>query len=197
MEYTLLTDEELVKLAQEKDADAVSELMVRYKNYVKVTSRSFFLIDGDSEDLLQEGMLGIFKAITTFNGRSSFKSYVYLCIRSNILTAIKKSNREKHKPLNNALSLSGIGENEEDKTLYVMDKSGNPEALYISKESEIELNKQINDLLSELELNILRLYLKGYSYSEIGESLSKDSKSVDNAIQRIKKKLSIAVKKAN
>ena len=104
--YEITSDEELVALAKNNDESATTELIGRYKNYVKKIVRPFFLAGGDSEDLLQEGMLGVFKAIETFNGKSSFKSYVYLCVKTSIISLVKKYNSGKNKPLNNFVSLS-------------------------------------------------------------------------------------------
>ena len=188
MKYNNLTDEELAFLAK-TDEIALERLMEKYKPLINAQARSYFLNSGDASDLVQEGMIGVFKAITSFNGKSSFKTYVYTCIRSNIITAIKKSNRIKHKPLNNYLSLSGYDGDDEDKTLLISDKNFDPEKNYIEKEEEKELKNKIKENLSDFEHEILVLYLQGFSYSDISKKTGKKEKSIDNAIQRIRKKL--------
>ena len=189
MDYINLTDEQLVSLAQEKDTEAMSTVINRYKNLVKKVARSYFLIGGDTEDLLQEGMLGVFKAVETFNGKSGFKSYVYICVKTSIISAIKKSNCDKNKPLNNYVSISGNKDSDADKNQFVISLESDPETDFINKEAEVELQNKIKSTLSNLEFNILSLFLKGYSYIEIGEKLNKNAKSIDNALQRIRKKL--------
>ncbi len=188
MKYKNLTDEELAFLAK-TDENALERLMEKYKPLINAQARSYFLNSGDASDLVQEGMIGVFKAITSFNGKSSFKTYVYTCIRSNIITAVKKSNRIKHKPLNNYLSLSGFDGDDEDKTLLISDKNFDPEKNYIEKEEEKELKNKIKESLSAFEHEILVLYLQGFSYSDISKKTNKKEKSIDNAIQRIRRKL--------
>lgn len=188
MKYKNLTDEELAFLAK-TDENALERLMEKYKPLINAQARSYFLNSGDASDLVQEGMIGVFKAITSFNGKSSFKTYVYTCIRSNIITAVKKSNRIKHKPLNNYLSLSGFDGDDEDKTLLISDKNFDPEKNYIEKEEEKELKNKIKESLSAFEHQILILYLQGFSYADISKKTNKKEKSIDNAIQRIRRKL--------
>ncbi len=188
MKYKNLTDEELAFLAK-TDENALERLMEKYKPLINAQARSYFLNSGDASDLVQEGMIGVFKAITSFNGKSSFKTYVYTCIRSNIITAVKKSNRIKHKPLNNYLSLSGYDGDDEDKTLLISDKNFDPEKNFIEKEEEKELKNKIKESLSDFEHQILILYLQGFSYSDISKKTNKKEKSIDNAIQRIRRKL--------
>ena len=184
-----LSDEQLVFMAQNKDTDAMTEIILRYKNFVRAVARSYFLADGDHEDLLQEGMLGVFKAVETFNGSAEFRNYAYVCVKNGILTAIQRSNREKNKPLNNYVSFTGLGENETEKEFAVVSADFDPETVYINDESEAELKKSIEKKLSRLEFRILQLYLKGYSYDEIGDNTERNAKAVDNALQRIRKKL--------
>ena len=188
MKYKNLTDEELAFLAK-TDENALERLIEKYKPLINAQARSYFLNSGDASDLVQEGMIGVFKAITSFNGKSSFKTYVYTCIRSNIITAVKKSNRIKHKPLNNYLSLSGFEGEDEDKTLLISDKNFDPEKNYIEKEEEKELKNKIKESLSDFEHQILILYLQGFSYADISKKTNKKEKSIDNAIQRIRRKL--------
>lgn len=182
------TDEELVLLARQNDAEALETLMDRYKNVVKAVTRSLYLSGGDSEDLLQEGMIGIFKAVATYNGKSAFSAYVFTCVRNNVLSAVKKYGSNKNLPLKNYISLSGYGEGA-DKPEIVIYGGNNPETDYINKESEKELKSNIKKILSGMEYRILTLYLQGFSYAEIGNELGKSSKTADNAIQRIRKKV--------
>lgn len=183
------TDEELVALAKENDAEAIEALMERYKGAVKAVTRSLYLSGGDSEDLLQEGMVGIFKAVATYDGKTaSFKSYLYACVRNSVLSAVKKDNSNKNLPLRNYISLSGYGA-DSDKTEIVISGGLDPEADYINKEAERELICRLKKILSGMEYRILTLYLQGFSYAEIGAALGKTQKSADNAIQRIRKKV--------
>lgn len=186
MNYNAASDEELVVLAKNNDENATTELISRYKNYVKKIARHFFLVGGDSEDIIQEGMIGVFRAIESFNGKSSFKSYVYLCVRTGIFSLIKSFNSDKNKPLNNFISIS-----------YPLDVSAeiaattsiDPEKDIIESEREKELIEKMKDKLSALEFKILTLYLGGYSYGEIGAKTNKNVKAIDNALQRIRKKI--------
>lgn len=189
-----LSDERLVELVQEKDNCAVDELFNRYKYIAPAVAHSYFLSGGDSEDLLQEGMFAIFKAINTFNGKSSFKNYVYTCVKNRIFSVIKSSMRNKNQPLNNYLSLSGFVDGDIDKTEIIVDNEFGPEEIFINAETEAELKQIIKKTLSEYEHDILVYYLKGYSYREISEHFSKKEKSIDNAIQRIRKKILTALK---
>lgn len=188
--YLTLSDGELAALAKGGDDEALTVLLNRYKNLITAVARSYFLSGGEMDDLVQEGMIGAFKSINTYNGDSSFKTYLYTCVRNAVMTYIKTSNRKKNIPLNNAISLSGYVDGDTDKNDLFLDKNLGPEDVYINKEAESELNESIKAVLSEYENNILQYYLQGFSYSDIGEKTGKDSKSVDNAIQRIRKKLS-------
>ncbi len=191
MDYKKFTDEELVKMAQDKDPEAMTTVIERYKNYVKIAVRPYFICGGDSEDLLQEGMLGVFRAVETFNGKSSFKSYVYICVKSGILSLIRKYNSDKNKPLNNFISLSGDTETDLDKNCLMSSFKDNPEKAFIDTEGEKEFFGKVEKSLSGLEFKILNLFLEGYSYLEIANKLSKNEKSIDNALQRIRKKVAL------
>lgn len=191
MDYKKFTDEELVKMAQGKDAEAMTTVIERYKNYVKIAVRPYFICGGDSEDLLQEGMLGVFRAVETFNGKSSFKSYVYICVKSGISSLIRKYNSDKNKPLNNFISLSGDSETDLDKNCLMSSFKDNPEKAFIDTEGEKEFFGKVEKSLSSLEFKILNLFLEGYSYLEIANKLSKNEKSIDNALQRIRKKVAL------
>lgn len=186
---------ELIKQAQRGNYEALEELMIRYKNFVKSKSRMYFLIGADREDIIQEGMIGLFKAIRDFDESktSSFRSFAEICITRQIITAIKTATRQKHIPLNNYVSLSKpIYDEESERTLLdiiTASMVSNPEELIISKEEIKDIEKKINELLSKLEQEVLTLYLNGKSYQEIAERIGRDVKSIDNALQRVKKKL--------
>ncbi len=189
MDYNSLTDEQLVSLAKENDSVAMETVIERYKNTVKIMSRRYYLTGGDQDDLLQEGMLGVFHATMTYNGKSTFKSFAYRCISSHLINVVRKFTTDKVKPLVNFVPLSGDGENDVDKTLLAVGIDGDPETTLINEETESELKEIITKRLSSLENGILTLFLQGYSYLEIAEKYNKTEKSVDNAIQRIRKKL--------
>ncbi len=190
MDYSAMSDEELLAACKngKENEEALGVLLMRYKHTVNMVARAYFLSGGDTDDLLQEGMIGVFKAISTYNGKSSFKNYAYKCIKTTILSAVKKSGRLKNKPLYNYISLSSE-EGDDDKNAFLSDDSFDPEEKYINDEAEKELKARIKESLSELEYKILNLYLAGYSYREIAEKTDKSVKSVDNAVQRIRKKI--------
>ena len=179
-----LSDEQLVELYKAGDGNAFDELLGRYKQLIMSAGRSFFFAGGDYDDVMQEGFLGLLKAANTFNGKSSFKSYAYLCIRSKIFNAIKSSQSAKNKPLNSAISIYS-GSVELDKLLY-----DDPEKAFIADESVNEKIALINSKLSKMEILVFNYYMQGLSYTEIGRRMGKDYKSIDNALQRIKKKIS-------
>lgn len=183
LSFANLPDEQLVDIYKKGEQGAFEELYDRYKKIIKAGARSFYLVDGDHDDLLQEGVLGLLKAVDNFNGKSSFKSFAYICIRSKMLNAIKKSNSNKNKPLNTYVSIYGSSV-ELDKLLY-----DNPEDTLISKENSLEFIQEVNSKLSKFEIIVFNMYLEGLSYTEIGAKLSKTPKCIDNALQRIKNKL--------
>lgn len=192
-DYLLKTDEELCLLAQGKDTEAMDVLINRYRSMSVALARSYFLNDGDVDDLIQEGLIGVFKAIETFDGSSVFKTYVYSCIKNRILTAVKKSGRKKNLPLNNYISLSGLCDGDMDKSYLFIDNTADPEATYLKKETEKEFINKFSNLLSKLEIEVFKLYLQGYSYTYIAEKINKNNKTIDNALQRVKQKLSILI----
>ena len=193
MDIINLSDEELALLVQKNDTEACEELLNRYKQHVVSWVRAYFLTCGDSEDLVQEGMVAVFSAINTFNGKSKFKTYANACVKNRIFSVIKNSKRLKNQPLDNYISLSGWADNDSDKTEIIIDTAFGPEERFINSEAEKELISIIRGNLSDYEYRILFLYLHGYSYSEIEEKLSKTRKSVDNALQRIRKKILNAI----
>ena len=189
-DYSRLSDEALCELAKEQNAEAMETLIYRYRQLVLSFAHHYYLTDGDIEDLIQVGQIGVFNAITTFNGLVEFKYYVFKCVRNAIFTAVKRSNASKHAPLNTSLSLSGLSENDEEKNPLFADLKFDPVERIVNAESEEELKSIIKNSLSKYENDILAFYLQGYSYVEISEKLKKTPKSIDNALQRIKKKIS-------
>ncbi len=193
--YRDMEDETVVELAKNGDSLALEYLMKKYKNFVRVKSRSYFLIGADSEDIVQEGMIGLYKSIRDFKGDklSSFRAFAELCITRQIITAIKTATRQKHIPLNSYVSLNKpIYDEESDRTLLdiiVGAKATDPEDLIISREELKNIEGKIGDVLSSLEQEVLTLYVEGRPYQEIAEELNRHVKSIDNALQRVKRKL--------
>ncbi|MBE0450027.1 MAG: RNA polymerase sporulation sigma factor SigH [Clostridia bacterium] len=189
-------DEEIVvELARKGDPKAQEQLIRKYKNFVRSKARAYFLIGADREDIVQEGMIGLFKAIRDFQPDkvTSFRSFAELCIKRQIITAIKTATRQKHIPLNSYVSLNKpIFDEESDRTLYDMmmnSKELNPEHLVIKREELSQIEEKMGEVLSDLEWKVLNAYLEGKSYNEISLEMDKHVKSVDNALQRVKKKL--------
>lgn len=189
------TDEELALLAQQGDEEALEYLLNKYKNFVRSKARSYFLIGADHEDIVQEGMIGLYKAIRDFKPEklSSFRAFAELCITRQIITAIKTATRQKHIPLNSYVSLNKpIYDEESDRTLLDVITEGrvaNPEDMLISQEDVGLIEDRIGQMLSSLEREVLSAYLDGKSYQEIALELDRHVKSIDNALQRVKRKL--------
>ncbi|MBO7187455.1 MAG: sigma-70 family RNA polymerase sigma factor [Clostridia bacterium] len=186
--YLKLTDEELVLLVQSGDTYATETLFKRYMPQVKNIARSFFLFGGDATDLIQEGNFGLFKAAHSFTEGKSFKNFALVCIKRNIISAVKSANREKHKILNDYADLTSVY-GEEGFEGYFGDDSLDPAVMFNERESKQELKARLEKILSPLENEILGYYLNGYTYLEISQNLQKSVKAVDNAIQRIRKKI--------
>ncbi len=193
--YDSMTDDGLIEVIHRGDTEAEEKLIKRYKNFVLAKSRSYFLVGADREDIVQEGMIGLYKAIRDYeiDRLASFRAFAELCITRQIITAIKAATRQKHQPLNSYVSLNKpIYDEQSDRTLLDIltgEKFSNPENLFISKEKYKFIEKKIKEMLSNLEFDVLQEYLKGKSYKEIAESLDKHLKSVDNALQRVKRKI--------
>jgi RNA polymerase sporulation-specific sigma factor len=190
-----LPDEELVELVKEGDLEALEYLINKYKNFVRAKARSYFLIGADREDIVQEGMIGLYKSIRDFRGDklSSFKAFAELCITRQIITAIKTATRQKHIPLNSYVSLDKpIYDEDSDRTLLDVicgTRVTDPEELIINQEEFDDIEIKMGEILSELEREVLMLYLDGRSYQEIAVDLKRHVKSIDNALQRVKRKL--------
>ncbi|MFB9757891.1 RNA polymerase factor sigma-70 [Ectobacillus funiculus] len=195
VQFRELEDEGVVELVRGGDTDALEYLINKYKNFVRAKSRSYFLVGADREDIIQEGMIGLFKAIRDYkeDKLSSFKAFAELCITRQIITAIKTATRQKHIPLNSYVSLDKpIYDEESDRTLLDViseTKVTDPEELIINQEEYVDIELKISELLSDLERKVLSLYLDGRSYQEISEQLNRHVKSIDNALQRVKRKL--------
>lgn len=198
-DWDKLKDEELAVLASgtgERAVTAADLLMERYKDFVRSKARAYFLMGADSEDVIQEGMIGLYKAVMNYKAEKnvSFSSFADLCVNRQIMSAVKQSNRKKQQPLNSYVSLDRTLKDDEEKDIAMIellpaDSSYNPEEFYIEKENLDGWKKKIDGELSALEKQVLQLYLSGLNYQEIARRLNKPSKSIDNALQRIKRKI--------
>lgn len=195
-DYDTMQDEEIVAIAQrEGDGEALEYLLNKYKNFVRAKARSYFLIGADHEDIVQEGMIGLYKAIRDYREEKlkSFRAFAELCITRQIITAIKTATRQKHIPLNNYVSLNRpIYEEDSDRTLLDViteDAPTNPEEMLINRENLTVIEGRIGEILSDLEKEVLTRYIDGKSYQEISDEMGRHVKSIDNALQRIKRKL--------
>ncbi|MBR3391636.1 MAG: RNA polymerase sporulation sigma factor SigH [Firmicutes bacterium] len=194
-ELVNMSDEEVVELARQGDNDAQEYLIGKYKNFVRAKARSYFLIGADKEDIIQEGMIGLYKAIRDYrpDKLSSFRAFAELCITRQIITAIKTATRQKHIPLNSYISLNKpIYDEDSDRTLLDVisgTRVTDPEELVISQEDFDDIEAKMGEILSSLEWNVLMYYLEGKSYQDIAAGLDRHVKSIDNALQRVKRKL--------
>jgi RNA polymerase sporulation-specific sigma factor len=193
-----LADDALAARAQGGDEHALQVLLDRYRRFARARSRGYFLVGGDSEDLEQEALIGLYKAIRDFrpDHLASFRAFAELCITRQIITAIKTATRQKHQPLNQYVSLSGTRRDDEADERPVDDlledrRSSDPADAVVSAERMASMRTSVAALLSGLEVDVLRLYVEGKSYQEIGLSLGRHAKSIDNALQRIKRKLDL------
>lgn len=194
--FAKMTDEEIVLESQQHDNVLAQEyLLHKYRNFVRAKARSYFLIGAEREDIIQEGMIGLYKAIRDFRAdkQASFRAFAELCVTRQIITAIKTATRQKHIPLNSYVSLNKpIYEEDSDRTLLDVIsgvKVANPEDMIISREEFSDIESKMNDILSDLEWKVLMSYLDGKSYQEIAAELGRHIKSIDNALQRVKRKL--------
>ncbi|HLE78309.1 MAG TPA: RNA polymerase sporulation sigma factor SigH [bacterium] len=193
--YQDMLDEDLVATAKNGDDRASEYLIGKYRNFVRVKAKAYFLIGADREDIIQEGMIGLYKAIRDFRADklSSFRAFAELCITRQIITAIKTATRQKHIPLNSYISLNKpIYDEDSDRTLLDVISSikvSDPEELVINQEASATMRERIRKNLSELECRVLTAYLEGKSYQEMANELNRHVKSIDNALQRVKRKL--------
>lgn len=193
--FRMLCDEEVLLLIEQGNSRALEFLIYKYKSLVWTKSQTYFLIGGEKEDLIQEGLIGLYKAICNFNAEkvSSFRQFADLCITRQIITAIKAATRQKHIPLNSYVSLDKPMY-DENSTWTLIDtiaesKAIDPQTTLINHEELVRVELYLLESLSELERRVLYLYIDGYSYQEISKELKRHVKSIDNAIQRIKRKL--------
>lgn len=193
--FSTMLDEEIIQINRTGDRMALDYLINKYKGFVRAKARTYFLIGADREDIIQEGMIGLYKAIRDYreDKLSSFRAFAELCITRQIITAIKTATRQKHIPLNSYISLNKpIFDEESDRTLMdiISEESvSDPEEMVISREEISCIEAKMDEVLSDLECKVLSLYLEGKSYQEIAEELDRHVKSVDNALQRVKRKL--------
>ncbi len=197
-EYDKLPDEELVELSAGGDRRATEIILNRYKNIVKTKAGTYYLPGADRDDIIQEGMIGLFKAIRDFDitKQPSFKGFAELCIKRNMISAVRASTRKKHLPLNSYVSLSEpVFDDNEDHTFFELlagSDASDPEEMFLQREKTELLNKTIETSLSKLEKKVLSLHISGLSYTDIATELGRSPKSIDNALQRIKRKLDVA-----
>jgi RNA polymerase sporulation-specific sigma factor len=197
--YDLQLDEDLIAAFHQGNVEVLEFLIKKYTNFVRAKARTYFLMGAEREDIIQEGMIGLYKAIRDFRAdrMSSFKAFAELCITRQIITAIKTATRQKHIPLNSYVSLDKpIYDEESERTLLDVigaPKGSNPEELFIKQEMINKLEETMRELLSAFERKVLTLYLDGLSYHEIAGDLNKHVKSIDNALQRVKRKLEYSI----
>jgi RNA polymerase sporulation-specific sigma factor len=191
--YRNITDEEIIEYVKNGEIDALEFLINKYRQFVRAKVKTYFLIGADQDDVFQEGMIGLYKAIRDYNGDSSFRSFAELCITRQIITAIKTATRQKHIPLNSYVSLyKPVFDDGSERTLmdYVTSsKAMNPEELVINQEEVDSMEARLSEVLSPLERKVLPLFLDGKSYKEISIELSRSVKAIDNALTRVKGKL--------
>lgn len=193
--YEPLADEQIVELSAEGDKQATEYILAKYKNLVRSRAKDLYLAGADREDLVQEGMIGLFKAIRDFDAtkQASFRGFAELCIKRQLITAVRGASRQKHMPLNSYVSLNGTSF-EDDTERSLMDmlaerEAVDPEALFLRREKVETLESVAAQKLSNLERSVLSLYIGGMNYQEIAVELKRSPKSIDNALQRIKRKL--------
>ena len=198
MEFEKMSENDIINLAQKRENAAMEYLLEKYKPLVRQKTRKLFLIDGDKDDLIQEGMIGLFKAVRDYQvGKdAAFRTFADLCISRQLYSAIKKSNRLKNQPLNSYVSIysdefSDADELAGDRTVISSgsDNIANPEAIMMDRENAIDMQNKMFDKLSKMEREVLKRYLEGMTYQEIAADMEKSPKSIDNALQRIKGKI--------
>ena len=195
-EYAAKTDEELVRLSQAGDREAMGHLLNQYKSDVRTKARGFYLVGADQDDVIQEGMIGLYKAIRDYRPEKEipFKAFADLCVHHQIVAALRHSNRLKQGPLNNYISLNRpVGEDEDQDTFMdVIPAAGikaDPQEIMAERENARRIGRMLEENLTDLEKKVLYLFLEGLSYTEISEKIDKNTKTIDNALQRIRKKV--------
>ena len=189
MNYGSMTDEELVALAKRDKGKPFEILIGRYDIIIRLIVSKYYCSDADRDDLRQVGAMALYSAVDNYNGQSNFKAFAYTCINNSVLSALRSNNRKKNEPLKNYIPLSGFGDGDMDKSEVIVDIQAGPEDFLIDSEKREEVETTIKNTLSELEFKIFNLNIQGYTYEEISKKIGKDDKSVDNAIQRIRRKL--------
>lgn len=193
-DYTQMTDEKLIENIKNEDPIALNCLMKRYNEVVYMKANKFFMIGAEKEDIIQEGLIGLYKAVKSFDTekQNSFKTFANMCIERQLITAVKNSNRQKHIPLNSSISLNSAAydDNEDMDKIEILDvkELNDPSDIIADREYFKSMEKSIKDNLSKFELSVLYEYEKGKTYAAIAEKLGTKVKSVDTAIQRIRKK---------
>ena len=193
-EYTQMTDEKLIENIKKEDTNALNCLIERYNDVVSMKANRFFMVGSEKEDMIQEGMIGLYKAVKSFDlkKQNSFKSFANMCIERQLITAVKNSNRQKHIPLNSSISLNAAAydDNEDMNKIDILDVKtlDDPSDIIADREYFASIENKIKENLSDFELQVLYEYEKGKSYASIAEKLNTKVKSVDTAIQRIRKK---------
>ena len=191
--YEEMTDEELIDQLREGDRQVMDYICDKYKNLVRSKAKSMYILGGDSEDLIQEGMIGLFKAVTSYQEEknTSFSTFAYLCVQRQIYTTITAFNRKKHIPLNTAISLFEQKNQEEELSLdeILETPEETPEEMMLRKEELNDYYKMLDQNLSKFEKQVMYHYLNGETYTTIAKKLGKSDKSIDNAIQRIRRKI--------
>ena len=192
-DYNLKKDEELIDLLRDGETEVMEYLMDKYKNLVRSKAGSMYILGADKDDLIQEGMIGLFKAVRDYDlGRdASFYTFADLCISRQMYTAVQSAGRQKHIPLNSYVSLYSETEGEDGMFFSAVQipEQKSPEALFLDKERVEYLEKRIDEELSDFEKQVLDLYITGMSYSQIAKVLGRDEKATDNALQRLKNKI--------
>ena len=191
-----LSDEELALRFQSGDSAALEILIQRYRRFARAKTRTYFLVGADADDVEQEGMIGLYKAARDFRAdrQSSFRAFAELCVTRQVISAIKAATRQKHQPLNRYVSISGVRGSDDPAEGAVEDllddhRAADPADEVVSQEQIAKIRRSMAENLSSLEVEVLRLYVEGKSYNEIGSHLGRHVKSIDNALQRIKRKL--------
>lgn len=201
IDYSTLPDEKLILMLRKGNGEVTDFLLDKYKGIVKRKARTMFLIGGDTDDLIQEGMIGLYKAIHDFDEdkETSFLTFANLCIDRQIYTAINASNRKKHSPLNSYVSFSRAQEETSHNNGYLINNNSdnlkNPEEIYIDKENVMYIEMELERTLSEFEYQVLCMYIEGSGYQEIARKMDKKPKAIDNALQRIKIKVNEIINK--